>query len=374
MTAEGRITIDIFPANGAVTIACDRPLAITRRFSGQRPEDIMRMVSLLFATCRAAQSATSAAAFENALGVVADGRTRTERALLILAETAREHALRILMDWPQFLHAPEQADASTLRSLMQISQDLSRALDGNGEASIAKLKALLEAAVFGEALDRWRARTTSDDVIEWAGSGQTVAQRLLHQIFDDGLAAAGAAPVATLPELPPDTLAERLFAEDAEEFIAKPEWEGQPCETSPLTRAAAHPLVESLKSEDGYGLGARLAACLVELAEIPAQMLELLDAPMNSAPVVERQPGIHGVGIGQVEAARGRLVHAVQMADAKVHCYRILAPTEWTFHPEGAAARGLRRIAALRGNDCLSLARLFVTAADPCVAADVRVH
>lgn len=373
MTAEGRITIDIFPANGAVAIACDRPLAITRRFSGQRPEDIVRMVSLLFATCRAAQSAASAAAFENALGVAADDRTRTERALLILAETAREHALRILMDWPQFLHAPEQADASTLRSLMQISQDLSRALDGSGEASIAKLKALLEAAVFGEALDRWRARTTSDDLIEWAGSGRTVAQRFLRQIFDDGLAAAGAAPVATLPELPPDALAERLFAEDAEAFIAKPEWEGQPRETSPLTRAAAHPLVESLKSEEGYGLGARLVACLAELAEIPAQMLELLNAPMDG-PRAERLPGIHGVGIGQVEAARGRLVHAVQMADAKVHCYRILAPTEWTFHPEGVAARGLRRIAAARGNDCLSLARLFVTAADPCVAADVRVH
>ena len=371
MTAEGRITIDIFRANGAVNIACDRPLAITRRFSGQRPEDIVRMVSLLFATCRAAQSAASAAAFEDALGVAADGRTRTARALIILAETAREHALRILMDWPQFLHAPEKADASTLRSLMQVSQDLSRG--GSGGASIAKLKALLEAAVFGETLDRWRARTTSDDVIEWAASGQTVAQRLLRQIFDDGVAAAGAAPVAALPELPPDALAERLFAEDAEAFISKPEWEGQPRETSPLTRAAAHPLVENLKSEHGYGLAARLVACLVELAEIPAQMLEVLDAPMNGAPP-KRQPGRDGVGVGQVEAARGRLVHAVQLADAKVHCYRILAPTEWTFHPEGAAARGLRRIAALRGPDCLSLARLFVTAADPCVAADVRVH
>ena len=373
MTAEGRITIDIFPANGAVKIACDRPLAITRRFSGHSPEDILRTVSLLFATCRAAQSAASAAAFEDALGVSPGGPAQRARALTILAETAREHALRILMDWPEFLHVPEQAKARQVRSLMQTGRDLSRAFDGGEEASITKLKTLLEQAIFGEDLDRWRARSTQGDLIEWAGCGNTVAQRLLRQLFGNGLSAAGAVPVAALPELQPDALSARLFAEDGEDFVAKPEWDGRPCETSPLTRMSGHPLIESLKSEDGYGLGARLIACLAELAEIPAQMLELLNAPMDGAPA-ERLPGSDGVGIGQVEAARGRLVHAVQMADAKVRCYRILAPTEWTFHPEGAAARGLRRIAAARGPDCLNLARLFVTAADPCVAADVRVH
>jgi hypothetical protein len=70
----------------------------------------------------------------------------------------------------------------------------------------------------------------------------------------------------------------------------------------------------------------------------------------------------------------GRLVHAVEMAGDKVRCYRILAPTEWNFHPEGAPAHGLAWIAATGGEDCAMVARLFVTAVDPCPDADVRIH
>ena len=109
MTPEGRITIDLFPAGGEAKIASSRPLTITRQFSGHRPGEVLRSVSLLFATCRAAQSIASAEAFENALGLELSGSTRKARALLVLAETAREHALRILMDWPQFLRAPAGA-------------------------------------------------------------------------------------------------------------------------------------------------------------------------------------------------------------------------------------------------------------------------
>lgn len=390
MTAEGRITIDIFPACGSVKIACARPLAITRRFSGLGPEEAVRTVSLLFATCRAAQTFASAAAFEDALGVTADAGTKTARALLILAETAREHGLRILMDWPRFLSdGGEQAEAPRLRALMQIDRDFSRSLDGEGENSriggpgavpaaavdaIAKLKAFLESAIFGEELDRWRARVTPDDLIEWALSRQTVAQRLLHRIFDEGLSGAGAVQVAALPQIGHDALAARLFANDADAFIARPDWEGRPCETSPLTRTSGHSLVENLKVEDAHGLGARLAASLVELASIPARMGELLGAPDRGAQPGRRAARDGRAGVGEVEAARGRLVHAVQLGDGKVHHYRILAPTEWNFHPEGAAANGLARLARRAQDDGASLARLFVTAVDPCVGADVRVR
>ena len=48
MTPESRITIDLFPENGSVNIASGRPLTITRQFSGQRPKDVVRTVSLSF--------------------------------------------------------------------------------------------------------------------------------------------------------------------------------------------------------------------------------------------------------------------------------------------------------------------------------------
>ena len=79
-----------------------------------------------------------------------------------------------------------------------------------------------------------------------------------------------------------------------------------------------------------------------------------------------------GVGVGQIEAARGRLAHAVELNGEKVSRCSILAPTEWNFYPEGAAARGLARIAERGGKHCADLARLFVTAVDPCVGADVE--
>ncbi|MBI4725330.1 MAG: nickel-dependent hydrogenase large subunit, partial [Rhodomicrobium sp.] len=81
-----------------------------------------------------------------------------------------------------------------------------------------------------------------------------------------------------------------------------------------------------------------------------------------------------GTGIAQVEAARGRLIHAVVLEDGRVEQYRILAPTEWNFHPDGAAARGLQRLASSQRKDLDAVARLFVTAVDPCVGYDVRIH
>jgi coenzyme F420-reducing hydrogenase alpha subunit len=141
-----------------------------------------------------------------------------------------------------------------------------------------------------------------------------------------------------------------------------------------LTRSKNHPLVKDLKAAEGFGLGARLIACLTELSQIPAQMLSILDTLNDSAKPDERPALGDGVGVAQIGAARGRLVHAVEMAGDKVMCYRILAPTEWNFHPHGAAAHGLAKITAARREDCANLARFFVTAVDPWVGANVRVR
>ncbi len=392
MTLEGRITIDLFPGagRGAVKIASSRPLTITHRFTGHRPEEIVSTISLLFATCKAAQSIASAEAFEDALGVHSPGSAKKVRALLVLAETAREHALRILIDWPQYLRVREEPPAAELRSLMQIDRSLSEALDEKGDAirlgsacqcrrgrvkeAISELRALLEQAIFGEAVDRWRARSTFEDLTRRAEAGQTAAQRMVRQVMDEDLIAAGAAEIRPLPSLERGLLAERLFSDDANAFIAQPEWNGEPRETSPLSRSQDHPLVEALKTSAGSGLGARLVACLVELSQVAAQMVDIADTLDADEPRPSHRGSASAVGVAQIEAARGRLVHAVEMDGEKVARYRILAPTEWNFHPRGAAARGLEQIAATGRPDCDMLARLLVTAVDPCVGTDVRVH
>lgn len=383
MTFEGRIEIDLFPgaADGAAKISSNRPLGITRQFPGRRPEEVMRAVSLVFAVCRSAQAAACAGAFEQALGIEARPETKRVRSLLVLMETAREHALRILRDWPVFLPEGKPAGPEVLKDLMMIAGVFERHLNGGGsamqiggdadaaspyieEASV-RLSAFLSATVFGEDPGGWRERIKKENLAEWAWVGQTQAQRLIRFILGRGLADAGTAYFTPLPPLHHEQLLAVLFGPDADAFVAAPLWDGLPCETSPLSRQHAHPLVKAM----GSGLAARLAACLAELAGIPGSMLTTLDEAE-----AQPEPANNGEGWAQVEAARGRLIHAVRMEGGHVACYRILAPTEWNFHPHGAAARGLAHIASPVQENIRSLAGLFVTAADPCVGYEVRVH
>jgi coenzyme F420-reducing hydrogenase alpha subunit len=188
------------------------------------------------------------------------------------------------------------------------------------------------------------------------------------------MADAGAADIAPLPPMDREELKTILLGPNAAAFAAQPEWEGRPRETTPLSRVLDHGLVASVKDRYGYGLLARMVACLIELAEIPGRMHSL--AATLKPERQEAQPTMprkSGTGIGIAEAARGRLVHAVEIADGLVRRYRILAPTEWNFHPDGAAACGLARIALAAPQHREMLARLFIAAVNPCVGYELRL-
>jgi Ni,Fe-hydrogenase I large subunit len=74
-----------------------------------------------------------------------------------------------------------------------------------------------------------------------------------------------------------------------------------------------------------------------------------------------------------VQTARGLLLHRVRIADGRVTDYRIVAPTEWNFHPDGALARGLVGATAGSAVALKRQARLAVQALDPCVAFQVEI-
>jgi Ni,Fe-hydrogenase I large subunit len=56
-----------------------------------------------------------------------------------------------------------------------------------------------------------------------------------------------------------------------------------------------------------------------------------------------------------------------------VRRYRIVAPTEWNFHPRGALAAGLAGVAAAGEDELRRLVHLAVESLDPCVAYRVEV-
>ncbi|WP_373507775.1 nickel-dependent hydrogenase large subunit, partial [Thiocapsa sp.] len=75
-----------------------------------------------------------------------------------------------------------------------------------------------------------------------------------------------------------------------------------------------------------------------------------------------------GIGLGRVFAARGLLAHLVRVEDGRVRDYRILAPTEWNFHPRGVVARALESLPPGPEEQLRRQAELLITAIDPCVA------
>lgn len=377
MPSEGRLIIEVSP--GGVKIASTRPLHLVRAFEGMRLTDVTRTLPLIFSICGMAQGAAAAGAAEDALGTAAPPDTAAVRRLLVLAETAREHFIRVIRDWPRF--AGGEPEHARLAEVMRWEHGMRKALKASGQPFAAgavlkldggaardgagALAALLEAAVFGEPPAAWLQRSSLTDLAAWAGMRRTSAQRLIHHVLAEGQWGEGAVEPDALPDLPREALAARLFAADAAGFAARPVWDGAPRESTPLTRERRSPQVEAFATQQGCGLGARLMACLVELASIPAQ----LTAPPPH-PAAARAP--HSQGIAHVEAVRGRLTHGVELENGVVRRYVIVAPTEWNFHPSGAAMRGLAAIAAAGREDWRTIADLYISAVDPCVAYELR--
>ncbi len=218
----------------------------------------------------------------------------------------------------------------------------------------------------------------------WADGTTTPAASLVCAVLAQGLAGCGGNTVARLPPAPWSEIAASLASVEAEAYIATPHWQQHCAETGPLARVAGHPLIAALLAEYGNGLLTRLAALLVELA-LSADRLEAMIRPapdgddrMGVRAEVGAGPDVRGcvqVGIGSAEAARGLLVHRVSIVDGRVAQYQILAPTEWNFHPQGVVAQGLAAIArsGAQRAELEHLARLYITAVDPCVDYQLSV-
>ncbi|MBC7860055.1 MAG: nickel-dependent hydrogenase large subunit, partial [Burkholderiaceae bacterium] len=103
-----------------------------------------------------------------------------------------------------------------------------------------------------------------------------------------------------------------------------------------------------------------------------------VDKPLLSAGALTLGPG---EALAWSEMARGLLLHRVRLepgrAEASVADYKIVAPTEWNFHPRGAVASILAQLPAT-AEDAAQMAlqkrRISVLAAafDPCVSYEIE--
>lgn len=356
-------------------------------FLGRPVAQALEVLPLLFSVCGSAQAAAGALAAEQALGIAPQAAQREARRLLLLMEAAREHLFQILAGWSHWLGEPPSAAAMAELGKLRVGWE--RALYPEGGAfdlgggtlrpdngaleQLGQILAtLVEESVLGLGLDEWRRIDEPDALVGWATQRQTLAARLLHWCWANGCAELGRCGVAPLGSLADQAIEECLAAGRGSELTARPTWQGGVRETGALARESRRPLIRRLRGRYGNGLLPRLAARVSELARLPARIgrgIRCVTAHDGEAPTIKGAGRLSG--IGQVEAARGRLIHRVEFCGGVVVDYQIVAPTEWNFHPDGVLCQGLL---GLPVSDRLPrLARLMVDAIDPCVGYDLQV-
>jgi hypothetical protein len=385
----GSLNIELERRHGRVigNIGSSRPVAASRVFLGKRVEETTVGLPALFSICATAQACACASAFEAALGLSPEPRVTRLRRLLVDAETVKEHLWRMLLDWPGFLGQPPRARG--MSAVMGAYAGLRTALRAEGlfrpgagavepdasaaGAALGELARLSADQILGAPPADWLERTrTPADLLAWAGDTDTPAAGLMREVRARGWTSLGRNPTAALPRLRVADLEPLLGGADADRFVALPLWLGRPRETSPFTRQRGQAPVAALTKALGNGLLPRLAAQLLELASLQRGLRAGLgnrDGP-DEPPAA---PVGGGVGIALVPAARGMLAHRVRLDSGRVADYRILAPTEWNFHPRGVVAQGLSALPDADAEDLALRASLFVTAVDPCVEYHVTV-
>ena len=345
-----------------IRITSTRPDAARSLLQGRTRAEIRAALPLLFSICGRSQAAAGELA-----GAVAAGEATTAEALArcsaeVSAEVVREHAWRTLLDWPRWIgEKPEEAAVAAARASAP-SRPRSAVSDAGANA--------IAMAAFGVGADEWLATRSAAELDRWIDAGRTAAARFIRRMRDeegavDGRAAPAAPEVALLDGC--DRAAEmvELWAacEADSGFVRRPTWRGAPAETGALARLRSDPLIAALSYGPGSRVLARFVARLRELA--------LLLAGRVSA-AVGAQAAPSGGGIAWVENARGLLVHHVRLERDRAAAYRIVAPTEWNFHPEGALASTLTLAPA---DDLEALKRRVVRTAhslDPCVSCRVE--
>jgi len=387
-SVEGRIRIHLQPdkpPGQRVRLQSSRPLHAARLMVGKTPEQALAMIPMLFSVCGNAQATVAIEAMQPAT----DPRLSAARELLVQVETAREHLMRIFLDWPKLL--PLTHKHERLAWLGQMQSEFRHALFDHGNAFrfdsrlqpataqvhelIDRLEQRLSQQVFGCAPEYWLQIHDFTTLEAWAERHTTPAPESIRIICERNWLSQGGVGFQPLPAFEPDTLTPRFHADDADNFIAEPEWQGKQHETTPLARQHHAPLIQSLLSGFGCTLITRWCARLVELAHAPTQMRRTLQA-IHDLPAQAAAKTVHDdvTRTAGIEAARGRLIHHVRIAQGRIQQYRILAPTEWNFHPRGLVSQALANITARDPDELSALAHTLINTIDPCVGYELRLH
>jgi len=373
VTIEGEITVRLDWDGHRVrhvAVSSSRPFAASRVLTGREPSVATEMAPRLFSICAQAQGAAAASAVAVACG---DALDTTELARLeqrVLLETVQEFVWRLLIDLPKAMGGePVFAPVGTVR--MAIVAAIAKARLSRSERAVLarQLERTVAVHVLGMPAAEWLALDDSAALARALARATTVPAALLARLLRASPSLA-ASDVPLMPAATEDALREAVVPalEANSAFVREPSWNGHAAETGTLARMRTHPCVAALAAQHGNSVATRVAARMFELA----QLVVRIGAHANAS-WVQALPLAKGVGLSAVQTARGLLLHRAEVRDGVVRDYRIIAPTEWNFHPAGPLARGLDGHAATDEAALVRDARLAVQALDPCVGCRLEV-
>jgi uptake hydrogenase large subunit len=350
-------------AVASVGIVSTRPARAARALAGRSDDDVLRLVPLLFPVCGVAQTVACTRAIRAARGTRNDARCEDARNLLCQAEAVVAHTWQLAISWPEAAQVP--SDIGIVRTARTAFTTLCAALFEGGSVQ----RPLRAQPAWAEA----RAAVTQlCDALEHLTAGDV---RLFDTVRDASSAAFGAADTNTVAALDVTKVGALLAADP--DWAEHPELDGEPVDVSAYARHRGNEAVRLAEELHGPGLLARLLARHAEAESGARRLRESFAAFERGGGDLSSGPpacSVDGLGVGHADTARGPLVYAVRVAPSAgaVEDVRVVAPTNWTFHPRGALHRAL--VGASAGLELARNAAWLVLALDPCVPCAIEVH
>lgn len=385
---EGIIDIELFLDEGAtqpsqVAIRSSRPTDISRIFQGKSVDETLQLIPLVFSVCSRAQQCASVRAIEKAQGITVQPHVETIRESLVHMETISEHLWRVFLNWPNEIGEPE--NHSLLARVKRIAGEYETHLCGNYNyfapgalpqrhlgnehalhSSVNQIIEIVESNILQCEISAWLEIFGTYEFQQWLQKNNTPAKSFIQHIVANNWQTAGRCDSKVLSINGEEDEAQLHREMENEDFTRHPSWQGACRETSSGARVDS-PLLYALKKEYGNGLLVRVIARLTELVMLTQH---LIPGRVAAETTMGQVPDIN-LAIGKVNAARGQLLHRVELQGNYIKRYQILAPTEWNFHPQGVVALAL---ASLKGSrdQIVQQAKLLIEIIDPCVG--YRLH
>lgn len=353
------------PGQALPTIHNSRPSLANILLRGKPAQLAPQQLPLVYTLCGESHRLAAQLAIDAASGLRALP-TKQEN-LNLSIETAREHVRRIWLDWPRLFGTENVAtNVAAIQSLRHcpIWQENRKE---DAAVRLLAMRGWIETEVLGEALEEWLLRWQTDPVeclLDWVARVETFPAKLLRDIEYEAVRVSVCAPSLLVHQDSSSLLeiAEGIAARN--DFERFPSYIGYVCETGVWSRLQGMEQHQQLKDNLWMRMGARIAE-LVMLSVPERQQLALGAIALSP-----------GIALAWCEMARGLLLHWVRLdrsaPQSLIADYRVIAPTEWNFHPTGVVARALAALPVARSTceqrDVVRHVGMLAAAFDPCVS------